>query len=163
MILSILRLDDVQVQDIMTRELISTVCLRAPVSEVAQCILETGLQVAHLQGYARQHHRIAYAKDLISLSSIRPSTILRWTKSCVRPFCTRNQDRERAASGIRPARTISPLPLPWTNMAERPASPLSRTSLRRSWATSKTSTTRPRKRISILSGFALCAVRPRLP
>ena len=43
MILSILRLDDVQVQDIMTpRTDFDCMPTGAPVSEVAQCILETG-------------------------------------------------------------------------------------------------------------------------
>ena len=40
----------------------------APVSEVAQCILETGhSRLPIYKRYARQHHRDRHAKDLISL------------------------------------------------------------------------------------------------
>ena len=69
MILSILRLDDVQVQDIMTpRTDFDCMPTGAPVSEVAQCILETGHSRLPIYKDTRDNIiGIAYAKDLISL------------------------------------------------------------------------------------------------
>ena len=69
MLLSILRLDDVQVQDIMTpRTDFDCMPTGAPVSEVAQCILETGHSRLPIYKDTRDNIiGIAYAKDLISL------------------------------------------------------------------------------------------------
>ena len=65
----ILRLDDVQVQDIMTpRTDFDCMPTGAPVSEVAQCILETGHSRLPIYKDTRDNIiGIAYAKDLISL------------------------------------------------------------------------------------------------
>lgn len=69
MILSILRLDDVQVQDIMTpRTDFDCMPTGAPVSEVAQCIVETGHSRLPIYKDTRDNIiGIAYAKDLIGL------------------------------------------------------------------------------------------------
>lgn len=69
MILSILRLDDVQVQDIMTpRTDFDCMPTGVPISEMAQCILEAGH--SRLPTYKSTHDSIigiTYARDLISL------------------------------------------------------------------------------------------------
>lgn len=69
MILSILRLDDVQVQDIMTpRTDFDCVPTGSSVSEVAQCILDTGHSRLPIYKDTRDNIiGIAYAKDLITL------------------------------------------------------------------------------------------------
>lgn len=69
MILSILRLDDVQVQDIMTpRTDFDCMPSGAPVIEVARCIMETGHSRLPIYQDTRDNIiGIAYAKDLIAL------------------------------------------------------------------------------------------------
>lgn len=69
MILSILRLDDVQVQDIMTpRTDFDCMPSGSPVIEVARCIIETGHSRLPIYQDTRDNIiGIAYAKDLIGL------------------------------------------------------------------------------------------------
>ena len=114
MILSILRLDDVQVQDIMTPKLISTECLgRAhPVSEVAQCILETGHSRLPISMRDTRDNiiGIAYAMRDPSARRSGQAPYCGGRNHACSPFLYPRPRSERAASGSSgPARTISPL------------------------------------------------------